>query len=121
MQKLQKWRDDTPGTKYYTHLNNAGASLMPQPVIEAIHKHIDLEAQMGGYEAAAMMAESVKAFYDNTAMLFGTQPKNIAFTANATDAYNRALSTIDFKKGDIILTSSNDYVSNFVAFLSLKT
>lgn len=116
---LERWRKDTPGTDNYIHLNNAGASFMPAPVIQAIKQHIDLEAEMGGYEAANFKANEVKAFYDHTAQLFGTKSKNIAFTANATDAYNRALSAIDFKPGDIILTSSNDYVSNFVAFLSL--
>lgn len=119
MTQLETWRKDTPGTENYIHLNNAGASLMPSTVIHAIKQHIDLEAEMGGYEAAALKAKEVSAFYEHTAQLFGTKSRNIAFTANATDAYNRALSAIDFKAGDIILTSSNDYVSNFVAFLSL--
>lgn len=119
MVDIEKWRKDTPGTNHYIHLNNAGASFMPVPVIKAIKDHIDLEATMGGYEAAASRRESVDQFYQNTSTLFGTNDRNIAFTANATDAYNRALSAVDFNRGDVILTSSNDYVSNFVAFLSL--
>ncbi|MCB0669398.1 MAG: aminotransferase class V-fold PLP-dependent enzyme [Saprospiraceae bacterium] len=120
MLDLQKWRDDTPGTKHNIHLNNAGASLMPTPVIEAIKDQIDLESIMGGYEAAGFRQDLVDSFYSSAAALFGTQSRNIAFTSNATDAYNRALSSIDFNQGDVILTSSNDYVSNFVAFLSLQ-
>ena len=46
------WRRETPGCASRTHLNNAGAALMPQPVIDAITGHIALESQLGGYEAA---------------------------------------------------------------------
>ena len=93
---------------------------MPIHVIDAIKQHIDLEAMMGGYEAAAHQADEIGQFYHQAASLFGAKNGNFAFTANATDAYNRALSSIDFKRGDVILTTSNDYVSNFVVFLSLK-
>jgi selenocysteine lyase/cysteine desulfurase len=120
MGHLEQWRADTPGTQHCTHLNNAGASLMPTSVINAIKDHIDLEAKMGGYEAAAYQADAIGQFYHHAANLFGAQKNNFAFTANATDAYNRALSSITFKAGDTILTTSNDYVSNFVVFLSLK-
>ncbi|MBK8501714.1 MAG: aminotransferase class V-fold PLP-dependent enzyme [Saprospiraceae bacterium] len=117
---IEQWRSDTPGSLHCTHLNNAGASLMPTKVIDAIKLHIDLEAKMGGYEAAAHQADAIGQFYDQAANLFRAQSKNFAFTANATDAYNRALSSIEFKPGDVILTTSNDYVSNFVVFLNLK-
>ena len=50
---IQQLREETPGVKNRIHLNNAGAALMPSPVIKAIHDHIELEAQIGGYEAAA--------------------------------------------------------------------
>jgi len=48
------------------------------------------------------------------------KPQNIAFTTNATDSYNKALSSIPFKQDDIILTTTNDYPSNMIAFLSLQ-
>jgi selenocysteine lyase/cysteine desulfurase len=44
----------------------------------------------------------------------------VAFTASATDAYNRALSSIPFQAGEVILTTNNDYVSNQIAFLQLQ-
>ena len=48
---LEGWRRDTPGCAHRNHLNNAGAALMPRPVIDAITEHIRLEAGTGGYEA----------------------------------------------------------------------
>ena len=46
-------RADTPGLAHRVHLNNAGAALMPQPVIAAIQGQLDLEVWHGGYEAEA--------------------------------------------------------------------
>ena len=73
-----------------------------------------------GYEAAALAQDDIRAFYQRTAKLINAQAHNIAFASSATDAYNRALSSIPFIKGDIILTTSNDYVSNQIAFLQLQ-
>lgn len=120
MINLPALRADTPGTQYVTHFNSAGASLMPQPVIDAITGHIALEAQMGGYEAAELRKDAIRGFYTATADLLNAKPENIAGTSNATDAYARALSAIPFRRDDVILTTNNDYVSNQLAFLSLQ-
>lgn len=117
---LETLRADTPGTQHVVHLNNAGASLMPTPVVEAITNYIALEAEMGGYEAADFSRDAIRGFYTATAELLSTKPDNIAATANATDAYARALSAIPFERGDVILTTRNDYASNQIAFISLQ-
>lgn len=117
---VHQYRLDTPGTAQFIHLNNAGAALMPQSVIKAMRHHLDLELLNGGYEAAAVERETIEAFYPTLARLLNTQARNIAFTASATDAYNRALSSIPFQVGDVILTTNNDYVSNQIAFLQLQ-
>lgn len=120
MLDLAALRRDTPGTQQVVHVNNAGASLMPKPVVDAITTYIALEAQTGGYEAADLQKEAIQQFYSATAALLNTNADQIAATANATDAYARALSSIPFKRDDVILTTVNDYVSNQIAFLSLQ-
>lgn len=117
---IERYRLDTPGTAHFIHLNNAGAALMPKPVIEAMRHHLDLELIHGGYEAAAIERKSIEAFYPVLAQMLHANARNIAFTASATDAYNRALSAIPFQNGDVILTTNNDYVSNQIAFLQLQ-
>ncbi|MCB0629332.1 MAG: aminotransferase class V-fold PLP-dependent enzyme [Saprospiraceae bacterium] len=116
----QQYHNDTPGAANFIHLNNAGAALMPTPVIQAMEAHLQLELNNGGYEAAAMQRKAIDRFYPVLADLLQAQSHNIAFTASATDSYNRALSSILFKARDVILTTTNDYVSNQIAFLQLQ-
>jgi selenocysteine lyase/cysteine desulfurase len=52
--------------------------------------------------------------------LLGTKATNIAFAQSATEAYARALSAVAFAYGDVVRTTRDDYVSNQIAFLSLR-
>ncbi len=85
-----------------------------------MHEYLDLEAQIGGYEAADLRAAEVAGFYTAVAQMLGADPRNIAFSGSATDAYARALSAVPLKAGDVVLITENDYVSNQIAFLSLQ-
>ena len=82
--------------------------------------HLRLEADMGGYEAAAARAAEVHGFYAETAALINCEPGNIAFAGSATHAFATALSSIPFAAGDTVLTTRNDFISNQIAFLSLR-
>lgn len=113
-------RNDTPGVSHRNHLNNAGSALMPKPVLKAITDHLNLETEIGGYEAAWQEADRIKGFYTSTAQLLGCDSHNVAFMNSATDAYNKALSSINFGTDDYILTTENDYTSNQIAFIALS-
>ena len=120
MSELEQWRADTPGVRSRIHFNNAGAGLMPRPVVDAMQAHITLEATIGGYEAADARDEAIADFYAAAAELLGTGAGNIAFAPSATEAYARALSAVPFERGDVLLTTRDDYISNQIAFLSLR-
>lgn len=113
-------RSQTPGCKTKIHFNNAGASLMPQTVIDAMLEHIHLESTMGGYEASDMKAKEIEGFYESIARLVNAKASNIAFTSSATNSFARALSCIPFQEGDSILLANEDYISNQLAFFSLQ-
>ena len=117
---IEQIRRDTPGCDSIIHFNNAGASLMPTTVANAIRDYITKEEWGGGYEVAAKEVNELNKFYDYSAELLNCKTENIAFTTNATDSYNKALSSISFKAGDVVLVSENDYPSNYIAFLSLE-
>ena len=118
---VQALRDETPGTRHRIHLNNAGAGLMPAPVLRAITEHLELEARIGGYEAAEERTEEIASVYRALASLLRTDPANVAVTENATASFVQALSSVAFDPGDVILTTRNDYVSNQIMYLSLKS
>lgn len=117
---IEAVRADTPGCRSRIHFNNAGASLMPTPVVEAMTEYITLESVTGGYEAADLKADEMERFYDSMAKLLNTNARNIAFTSSATNSFARALSCIPFQKDDSILIANEDYISNQLAFLSLQ-
>lgn len=118
--QIQRFRDDTPGAAHGNHLNNAGAALVPAPVLQTMQQYLTLEAKMGGYEAAALIQEERKAFYEAVGQLISAEPDHIAFSGSATQAYNLALSAIPFEVGDVIITTDDDYVSNHIAFMQLQ-
>ncbi|WP_344269960.1 aminotransferase class V-fold PLP-dependent enzyme [Actinomadura napierensis] len=113
---VEKARADTPGCARVAHLNNAGAALPPAPVIEAVAEHFALETTIGGYEAAARNAEAVEHFYGAVAGLIGARPDEIAYVENATRAWDMAFYAIPFAEGDRILTTTNEYSSNAIAY-----
>src|SRR5712671_1817735 len=116
---LQQWRDDTPGCANHIHLNNAGAGLMPRPVLAAVVEHLNREANVGGYESADDAEAAVAEAYAQVSKILNAQPRNVAIVENSTVAFFQALSAFDFKPGDVVVTTRNDYSSNQLAYLSL--
>ena len=119
-QELERFRAETPAVAHgRIHLNNAGAALMPRPVIGAIQAHLEREVQLGGYEAADAERARIEAAYADVAALIGAAPRNVAIVENATVAFAQALSAFDLRAGDVILTTTNDYISSQLMYLSL--
>lgn len=116
---LQRARQDTPGCERVLHFNNAGASLMPLPVLNATIGHLQLEAQIGGYEAEERSHHAIEHVYDATAALIGCSRDEIAIIENATRAWDMAFYAISFRPGDRILTAVAEYASNYIAYLQV--
>ena len=114
---LQRVRQDTPGCTHVLHFNNAGSSLMPQPVLDATIAHLQLEARIGGYEAAAQARNRIEHVYDAVATLINCSRDEVAIIENATRAWDMGFYSIPFQPGDRILTASSEYASNYIAFL----
>src|SRR5579871_2456101 len=68
---LERARRETPGCEHVLHFNNAGAGLMPQPVLDATVGHLQLEARIGGYEAELRARDALEGVYDSAAALIG--------------------------------------------------
>lgn len=116
---LEDVRALTPGCEHVVHLNNCGCSLPPTSVLDAVREHLELEARVGGYEAADSEMNRIEAIYTSIARLIGTVPHTIALVENATVALSQALSCIPFDPGDVILTTREDYNSNQFMYIAL--
>jgi selenocysteine lyase/cysteine desulfurase len=117
---LLRWRAETPGCSRLIHLNNAGAALVPRAVHESVRAHLDLEQEIGGYEAAESEAVAIQASYQAVAAVVGGEARSIAMVQNSTVAFAQAISAFDLGPGDVILTSRSDYASNQIMYLSLS-
>ncbi len=117
---IEKLRADTPGSNEVVHFNNAGASLMPRPVVESVTGYLREEALYGGYETAEKRANELQEVYRSIATLIHALPEEIAILENATAAWNMAFYSIPFSPGDRILTSVSEYASNYLNYLNLQ-
>ncbi len=107
----------TPGCENVLHLNHAGASLPPSPVVDTVVAHLRREAEIGGYEAADEADDRLGAVYGSASRLLGAEADEIALVENATRAWDMAFYSFRFRAGDRILVGRAEYVSNVVAAL----
>ncbi len=101
------------------HFDNAGASLMPRPVLDTQLAHLLLEAELGGYQAEAERMSAIEAVYDSIGSLINCHRDEVAVVENATVGWMMAFYAQPFEPGDRILTAEAEYASNYLAYLQL--
>ncbi|MEV4365279.1 aminotransferase class V-fold PLP-dependent enzyme [Nonomuraea sp. NPDC049625] len=109
----------TPGVGHVAHFNNAGSALPSSGVLSTVIDHLRLEAETGGYEAAAQAADRLAAVYTSAARLLNCAPDEIALVDSATRGWDLAFYAVPWRAGDRVLTSKAEYASNFIAYLQI--
>lgn len=117
--EIDNLRAMTPGTRHRVHLNNAGAALMTSGVLATVVDHLNLEAEIGGYEAKAREIERIEAVYRSVARLVHADPAEIALAENATVAWQWAFYAQRFEPGHRILTTTAEYAANYLSYLQV--
>jgi cysteine desulfurase/selenocysteine lyase len=118
--EIRQFRADTRGTAGTIHFNNAGSSLPPDVVVETVITYLQEEAILGGYETEAKYKDQLENTYALIARLINAGKDEIALMENASAAWGVAFSGIAFEKGDVVLTSEMEYVSNLLGLLNAK-
>ncbi len=102
------------------HLNSAGAALPSVATVSAIVEHLELEARIGGYEAAAAVVPRLEAVYATAADLLGASASEIALVENASVGWSRFVAALHLGPGDRVLASRSTYVNSALALLELE-
>ena len=114
---IEELRSATPGCRNVIHFNNAGCSMAPQPVLDALTQYLTLEQAIGGYEAAAQQAAALGNYYTAAARLLNCDAEEIAWAESSTRAWQLLFQSLELQAGDKIVTGQSEYASNFLAML----
>lgn len=118
--KILKLRSDSPTHENYVHFDNAGSSLMPDTVYNALSRYQQMERCLGGYAAQEKYIDLLQSFYTGVADLIGAKPSEIAYMESATRAWCLAFYGLPLSEGDEVITHSSEFTSNYLSFLQLS-
>jgi selenocysteine lyase/cysteine desulfurase len=117
-------RTETPGCEEVVHFNNAGGSLPPRQVTDAVVGYIEREAKAGGYEQAAIDSDKINCYRSAAASLINADESEIAFAFNDTLAFSstfRGLAATGAVPPDsVVLVDRAIYVSHYLALLQAR-
>ena len=119
-QEIQQLRAETKGTFNKIHFNNAGASMPPDVVVNTVINYLKEEAVLGGYETEHKYKDELENTYSSIARLVNAGKNEVAVVENASLAWGLAFNGIGFSKGDVVITSEMEYVTNLIGFLNVQ-
>ncbi|OQP61343.1 aminotransferase V [Niastella vici] len=119
-EEIQALRAETIGTADRIHLNNAGASLPPDIVVNTMVDFLREEALYGGYEVEAKYRAQLDHTHALIAQLINAHADEIALVENASAAWDIAFNGLNFQPGDEVITSEMEYVSNVLGLLNAQ-
>ena len=96
-------------TRGIINLNNGGVSPSPRIVTEALVRYIWQQEDATAYTMWQILEPQSETIRTGLAELFGCDREEIAITRNASESLEILLMGIDFKPGDEILTTTQDY------------
>src|SRR5258705_740831 len=96
-------------TRGIINLNNGGVSPSPRIVTEALVRYIWQQEDATAYTMWQILEPQSETIRTGLAEMFGCDREEIAITRNASESLEILLMGMDFKPGDEILTSTQDY------------
>ncbi|MGE5208285.1 MAG: aminotransferase class V-fold PLP-dependent enzyme, partial [Alphaproteobacteria bacterium] len=96
-------------TRGIINLNNGGVSPSPRIVTEALVRYIWEQEEATAYTMWQILEPQCETIRTGLAELFGCDREEIAITRNASESLETLLMGMDFKPGDEVLTTTQDY------------
>src|SRR5215475_3948180 len=96
-------------TRGIINLNNGGVSPSPRIVTEALVRYIWQQEDATAYTMWQILEPQCETIRTGLAEMFGCDREEIAITRNASESLETLLMGMDFKSGDEILTTTQDY------------
>src|SRR6187397_2142954 len=96
-------------TRGIVNLNNGGVSPSPRMVTEAFVRYTWQQEDATAYTMWQILEPQSETIRTGLAEVFGCSPEEIAITRNASESLETLLMGMDFKSGDEILTTTQDY------------
>ena len=96
-------------TRGIINLNNGGVSPSPRIVTEALVRYTWQQEDATAYTMWEILEPQSETIRTGLAELFGCDREEIAITRNASESLEILLMGMDFKAGDEILTTTQDY------------
>jgi isopenicillin-N epimerase len=96
-------------TRGIINLNNGGVSPSPRIVTEALVRYTWEQEDATAYTMWQILEPQCETVRTGLAELFGCDREEIAITRNASESLETLLMGMDFKSGDEILTTTQDY------------
>lgn len=96
-------------TRGIVNLNNGGVSPSPRIVTEALVRYIWQQEDATAYTMWQLLEPQSETIRTGLAEIFGCDREEIAITRNASESLEILLMGMDFKPGDEILTTTQDY------------
>src|SRR5689334_23845293 len=96
-------------TRGIINLNNGGVSPSPRIVTEALVRYQWQQEDATAYTMWQILEPQSETIRTGLAELFGCDREEIAITRNASESLEILLDGMDFKPGDEILTTTQDY------------
>jgi isopenicillin-N epimerase len=96
-------------TRGIINLNNGGVSPSPRLVTEALVRYIWQQEDATAYTMWQILEPQSETIRTGLAEMFGCDREEIAITRNASESLEILLMGMDFKSGDEILTTTQDY------------
>jgi len=98
------------------NLNNGGVSPAPIVVQQAVERYNELANEGPSYYMWRVIDQGREPLREKLALLAGTKPEEIAINRNSTESLNTIIYGLDFKAGDEVIGTKQDYPNMIQAY-----